>query len=233
MPTTNFKRACESFLRRMGEGNITITLASPTLIGNFSPQPKRYNDINQIYDYFWFSGQALFRAIDRLTKNEVTSVLPNFFTILSTALTSGQVTILDVERILDPVKLVISGTTRLAYRIPDSILLNVLSSSGMRQISAEYPGYYLKGNLFTSYPTTATSAEIGYIKSVPREVLDSNGTDAWATNFYSMLVDGAVGMAKGDANEIQLEQLFVQKMKANLQYYQIPISNQTQQLEQK
>lgn len=234
MPTTNFKRSVESFLRRVGEGNINITLANPTTISNFAPQPKRYSDIDQIYDYFLYSGQSLFRALDRLTKNEVTGILPNFVKSSSGALSSGEIEITDVERILDPIKLTIAGVVKIAYRIPDSIIQNVLQSVGLRAVSSDYPGYYLKGSKLIAFPTTATNYEAMYIKSVPREVLHSVNADEWSSNFYGLLTDGAVMIAKGDSNESSVERMFMEKLKMNYQYYQIPITNQNNpQIEQK
>lgn len=234
MPTTNFKRAVQSFLRRVGEGNVTITLANPTTISNFAPQPKRFNDIEQIYDYFWYSGQGLFRVLDRITKNEVTGVLPNFVKSSSGALSSGEIEISDIERILDPVKLTIGGIVKIAYRIPDSIIQNVLQSVGLRAVSNDYPGYYLKGNKLIAFPTSATAYEATYIKVVPREVLSSVDVDQWSSNFYGLLTDGAVMIAKGDSNEFAVERLFIEKLKMNYQYYQIPVSNQNNpQIEQK
>lgn len=234
MPTTNFKRSVESFLRRVGEGNINITLANPTTISNFAPQPKRYNDIDQIYDYFLYSGQSLFRALDRLTKNEVTGILPNFVKSSSGALSSGEVEISDIERVLDPIKLTIGGVTKIAYKIPDSIIQNVLQSVGLRTVSSDYPGYYLKGSKLTAFPTSATAYDAIYIKVVPREVLSSASVDEWGSNFYGLLTDGAVMIAKGDSNESSVERMFMEKLKMNYQYYQIPITNQNNpQIEQK
>lgn len=229
MPTNSFKIEVQHFLRRVGEGNISITLANPTVISShFNPQPQRFTDIELIYDYFLLAGQELFKAIERITKGEVTRLLPSFFKRTQKTLTAGSWTPdIKIERIIDPISVeVTSGVMKMAYKVPDAILEDIIQSVGMRTISSETAGYYLSNNIVKVLPTTSLSITFNYIQSVPRLTLSSVDVDIWPDNYMKMLTDGAVMIAKGDTNETGLEQFYFQKIQGQLQKEQISISHQ-------
>lgn len=233
MATTVFKSQVEQFLRRVGQGNVVITLANPTLISNFAPEPTKFT-LDQIYDYFYFSGLSLFNVLERITKNELNKTLPGF--VKRTAeltLTSGNYTVTEkIRRIVDPVTIKTSAD-KPGYLIPDSIVELCTASSGMRAISVDYPGYYLRNGKINCLPTTATKLTFNYIQEVPRLLLSSTADDIWPDNYSDYLIDGAVMLAKGDSNEIGLEQFYFQKLQSKFAVKSQPITNQNNtQIEQ-
>lgn len=227
MPTTVFKSQVEQFLRRVGQGNVVITLANPTLISNFSPEPTKFT-LDQIHDYFYFSGISLFNVLERITKNELNKTLPGFYKrTAELTLTSGSYTITEkIRRIIDPVTIKVASVNKPGYLIPDNIIELCISSAGIRTISVDYPGYYLRNNKINCLPDTATKVTFNYIMEVPRLLLSSVADDIWPDNYSDLLIDGAVMLAKGDSNEIGLEQFYFQKLQANFAVKSQPITNQ-------
>jgi hypothetical protein len=226
MATTNYKLSIERFLRRMGEGSVTINLASiSTSYGKFTTE--------QIYDYFLESGQCLFRAIDRYTKGEVYKYLPNLYKrVLDQALTSGSYTPTQaIERIVDPV-IVVYGTSPevrvQAVRVPENLLESVINSLGHKTITSSYPGYYLEDTSIKVFPDSATKITFRYIQSIPRRILapdPTNDDNLFPANFSSMIIDGAVMIAKGDTNDISLENWYMSKLEREYSKLAQPISH--------
>lgn len=230
MATTNFKYQVEQFLRRIGQGNITITLANPTTFAlHFSPSPVGIT-IDQIYDAFLFSGQCLFKAYERYSKGEVTKHLPGFQKRLpATSLSSGEWTPdIAIERIIEPVIVRIAGSEKICYKIPDTILEHCINTLGNRSITSDYPGYYIRDKKISVIPNTATHIRFSYIQSVPRLLLSdqANDVDIWPANDGVLLIDGAVMYFKGDTNESNLEQLFFNRLNIRYKELSVPIQNQ-------
>lgn len=224
MSTPLFKIQAEQFFRRIGAGNITITLGNPS---TFSPTPTNVT-IDQLYDYFYFAGQALYTALDRYTKNEVYRHVPNLIKEVQANLTGGNVAgASDIERIIEPVQVEVSnGVWKEGYNIPHNILDIVRSnSSSIRKITSDYPGYYAVGNQIYVLPASSLKVKYRYVASIPRIVLsDQSGVkDIFPGNFTPHLIDGAVMLHKGDYNEISLEQFYYQKITNNFKVFANPI----------
>jgi len=234
MATTLFKTQVEQFLRRVGQGNVTITLNNPTTLADFSPTPTKFT-YNQIIDYFYFSGLTLFNTLERITKNELNKVLPTLSKrIVEATVTSGQVTPSEpIHKIVDPVTIKINSLNKLGYLIPESIVEHCINSVGIRTISADYPGYYIRDNKINILPNTATKMTYNFIMPVPRLLLSSILDDIWPANYSDLLVDGAVMISKGDSNDSALEQYYYQKLQSKFQTKSQPITNQNNtQIEQ-
>lgn len=224
MSTPLFKIQVEQFFRRVGAGSIAVTLGNPS---TFSPTPTNVT-IDQVYDYFYVAGQALFTALDRYTRNEIYRHVPNLIKELDLTLTAGKVASpADVERIIEPVQVEVSTNVwKAAYNIPHGILDIVRSSTpSIRKISSDYPGFYTVAGDIYVLPTTATKVKGRYVGSVPRIVLSDQSSvkDIFPGNFTPHLIDGAVMVFKGDYNEISLEQFYYQKITNNFKVFANPI----------
>ena len=231
MPTTLFRTQVEQFLRRTGSGNCTITLADPTTISNISPAPTQVT-LDQIYDCFHFSGQALFSALERYTQNEIGKRLPNLLVQQELTLTAGKVEVPSgLERPIEPCLVeTSSGVWRDAYLVPHSIInLVKANNSPIRKVSADYPGFYIIGNELFVLPESSLKIKLLAIKSVPRLVLSSRSdvNDVFTGNLGKHLVDGAVMIFKGDSNETALEEFFYKKMQGNFREFSLPIRKQS------
>ena len=232
MATPLFKTQVEQFLRRVGQGNIAITLTTgtPTL----TPSISKFT-LDQIYDYYQFSGQSLFRAIERYSKGEAVKMFPNLFVTVSVTAASGEYTFTEsIERIIEPITVWTNADPikKPAYMIPDGVLELCINSIGIRTISTDYPGFYLRDGKIKILPSTKDRITFSYVKSVPRIQLRSNNdySDIWPSNYGKLLVDGMVMLAKADSNDTNLESFYFNQLMNQYKVQSMPVTNQNNSL---
>jgi hypothetical protein len=234
MATPLFKTHVEQFLRRVGQGNFTITYTGnvPDAITGMT----KYT-FPQIYDYYQFSGQSLFRAIERYSKGEAMKMFPNFFVTTSVTAGSGEYAVTEsIERIIEPITVWTDGATPVkkpAYLIPDGVLELCINSVGIRAISTDYPGFYLRDGKIKILPSTKNRITFSYVKSVPRIQLTDHATtyvDIWPSNYGKLLVDGMVMLAKADSNDTNLEAFYFNQLMNQYKVQSAPITNQNNSL---
>lgn len=223
MAITNFKLWLAEFLRRNGEGDLTFTSSYPT---------DATTKEQAAYDYYQLSGQYLLRVLLRYTKNEIDTVAPYFIGSFSSNLTGGSVALpADYDKLyIQSVTSTVSSIVWKTNKCPVD-KFDWYATSGHRRSASLYNRYYaLKDdNKIYVLPATATAVKFRYIKTVPR-VTFATTDDIWSGNFTGILVDGALMLAKGDSNNLQIEQFFMQKLMIYAKTIQIPISKKNETL---
>jgi hypothetical protein len=235
MATPNFKIQVEQFLRRIGQGNVVITFD----VGNnpvFTPEIKKVT-VDQIYDYYQLSGQALFDSIERYSKGLSNKMFPNLYKFAKDkTLTSGAYLPSEsIQRIVEPVTVYdhVSGEDPIpAYLIPENIIELCRNSVGIRKLSRQYPGYYIRNGSIHVLPDSMTKISFNYVNSIDRIQL-TNGSaydDIWPTNEGRLLVDGMVMLSQGDSGNTNLEQFYFNKISNLYKMKSLPITNNNNSL---
>lgn len=235
MATPLFKTHVEQFLRRVGQGNFDIQYSGDNPV---VPTGMTKYTFPQIYDYYQFSGQSLFRAIERYSKGEAMKMFPNFFVNASVTASSGEYAITEpIERIIEPITVWRNADVPIvkkpAYLIPDGVLELCINSVGIRAISTDYPGFYLRDGKIKILPSTKDRITFSYVKSVPRIQLTNHATnyvDIWPSNYGKLLVDGMVMLAKADSNDTNLEAFYFNQLMNQYKVQSAPITNQNNSL---
>jgi len=223
MAITNFKLWLAEFLRRNGEGDLTFTSSYPT---------DATTKEEAAYDYYQLSGQYLLRVLLRYTKNEIDTVAPYFVGSFSSNLTDGSVALpTDYSRLY--IQSVVSTLNSIAlktYKCPPD-KFDWFAVTGHRRSANAFQRYYAikDDNKIYVLPATASAIKFRYIKAVPR-VTFATSNDIWSSDFTSILIDGALQLAKGDSNNLAIEQFFMQKLMIYAKTVQMPISKKNNTL---
>lgn len=223
MATTNFKYQVEQFLRLMSNEERTIDLTNPLNTTGVNAPSIRHS-VQSIYDYFHNSGLALFRVLKKLTAEDLYRL--DFYISEVVTIGSGVGTItLKFDQILDDALVTISGAKVSARRYSPSDALAYSTTTGKRKSpSLESPKFEIKkiSNVtkVAVYPTTGiTDIELRGLAVVERLTLSNSLSDIWSANFNDILTQGAVMLAKGDANQVDLAQYFAQELNFKYSLY--------------
>jgi len=212
----------------------TIDLTNPLNTTGVNAPSKRFS-VQSIYDYFWTSGQSLFRVLKKMTTDDLTRL--EFYVSDSITLTSGVGSLaLNFDTVWDDASALISASRVPARRYtPQEVILYSTTTGKRKSPSLEAPKFEIKSvsnvRKVLVYPTSGvTSIELRGLAVVERIVLSNTNPDIWNTNLSDMLVQGAVIFAKGDGNQTDLVQYFAQELNVKSLMYQRKVVNQNNSL---
>lgn len=228
MATPIFQKQVEAFLRRVGEGNISISYTSHVPNNTLS----RYT-FPIIYDYFWLTGKALLRVIDRISQGDLYEIVPTFVkSVAASSLTASALTVpSDFWRLIgDAYVAKGAGSYVRSKVINPSRLFETLYAEGNYALTSDEPRHHISGTTLTVYPTAYGYDKISYryVANVTRITLadDSSSNDIWDDSLSDLLIEGAVMYSRGDANDVAMEDYFSKKLGAKVAIFQQPKTEQ-------
>lgn len=214
----------------------TIDLTNPLNTTGVNAPSKRFS-VQSIYDYFWTSGQSLFRVLKKMTTDDLIRL--EFYRSDVITLSSGIGSLaVTFDTIFDDAKCIItSGSVQVGARryTPQEVSMYSTTTGKRKSPTLEAPRFEVKTitgvRKVTVYPLSGiTSIELWGLAVVERMVLSNVNFDIWNANLSDMLVQGAVIMAKGDGNQTDLVQYFAQELNVKSLLYQRKPMNQNNSL---
>lgn len=243
MATTLFKLQIENFYRGIGEGDVGVTLGTPSTLtkpsGGAAYTPVRWT-LPKVYDYFWRSGLILLRVIRHSFFDRIDELIPMFVESETVSLTAG------IGNVSDPIKYdyifrdafvkyeVSTGVFvwYLARRSISTLDYETIKSTGQRRSpSVEAPVFTITksgaNQAITVYPIASSIPQFKeitfkFIRALERLEATSTGDDIWPRSLSDILIDGALMIAKGDANDLSVEEYFSRKLAMKIQLFDKP-----------